>query len=85
MRRTWWVPTVVLVALVAITSIAPDRAYSALPVNTSQTFDYTGATQTFTVPTGVTTVQDFVRGAHGGGLLGGFGAEMQGDFTVTRN
>jgi hypothetical protein len=51
----------------------------------SQTFNYTGAVQTFTVPAGVTTITMDVRGGQGGTIgaaLGGLGARMVGDVTV---
>jgi hypothetical protein len=53
----------------------------------SQTFSYTGAIQTFTVPCGVTTLNIEVWGAQGGSntsslTIGGYGARMKGDFAV---
>jgi Putative metal-binding motif/Secretion system C-terminal sorting domain/HYR domain len=54
---------------------------------TTQTFNYNGAVQTWTVPAGVTTVTINCKGAQGGdksgGRIGGRGAIMTGDFTVT--
>ncbi|MET8629122.1 Ig-like domain-containing protein [Kitasatospora sp. NPDC004669] len=55
------------------------------------TFSYTGAAQTFTVPTGVTQVSVDAKGASGGagagdtnpGGAGGHGAEVTGTVTVT--
>ncbi len=55
------------------------------------TFDFTGAAETFTVPSGVTQLQADVRGASGGagagdvnpGGTGGAGAEVTGTLTVT--
>lgn len=53
----------------------------------SQVFTYTGAPQTFTVPTGVTSLTVDVQGAAGGpnsgGTLGGNGARVQGPLAVT--
>ncbi|MDA1188459.1 MAG: hypothetical protein O2854_02090, partial [Chloroflexi bacterium] len=55
----------------------------------SQTFVATGSTQTFTVPSGVTTIRIRAIGATGGrsgaasGKLGGKGALVEGDFSVT--
>ncbi|MFD5617035.1 Ig-like domain-containing protein [Streptomyces yangpuensis] len=54
------------------------------------TFDYTGAAQTFTVPSGVTQLSVDARGASGGaaagndnpGGVGGAGAEVAGTLTV---
>ena len=54
--------------------------------DSSITYNYTGARQTFTVPSGVTSINIDVRGAQGGtasGYAGGLGARMQGSFTVT--
>lgn len=51
----------------------------------TQTFNYTGAVQNFTVPAGVTTLTIDARGAQGGTFgpaLGGLGAKMVGDVTV---
>jgi len=50
------------------------------------TFNYTGSMQTYTVPAGVTSIQIEAYGAQGGDAashVGGFGASMQGEFTVT--
>lgn len=52
----------------------------------TQTFNYTGSVQTFTVPVGVTSISIDARGAQGGGSFGGaggLGARMTGNFTVT--
>ncbi len=55
----------------------------------SDTFLYTGAIQTFTVPAGVTTVTIVAAGAQGGSVTttcaatGGRGARMSGDVAVT--
>lgn len=56
---------------------------------TTTTFNYTGAVQTFTVPPCVTSVTIVAKGAQGGDVTGqspypqgGFGATMQGDFAV---
>lgn len=56
----------------------------------SETFNYiAGTLQTFTVPTGVTTVTILAIGAGGGtnqvaeGVTPGRGASIQGDFSVT--
>lgn len=56
--------------------------------NATQTFNYTGALQTFVVPAGVTTVTVECYGAKGGNgnqpsSLGGNGAYIKGDVTVT--
>lgn len=54
--------------------------------NTTQTFSYTGSVQTFTVPTGVTSISIQAYGAQGGGnttYLGGQGGYASGDLAVT--
>lgn len=50
--------------------------------NGSQTFNFTGALQLFTVPSGVTSVVVNASGAQGG-LGGGQGAAITGTFAVT--
>jgi hypothetical protein len=53
----------------------------------TQTFSYTGAVQTFTVPAGVTSIQVDVKGGRGGngvnGSIGGNGGRVQGTIAVT--
>ncbi|MBX7243345.1 MAG: hypothetical protein K1X92_16520, partial [Bacteroidia bacterium] len=52
----------------------------------SQTFNYTGSVQIFTVPPGVTSIDIDARGAQGGGSnggAGGLGARMMGTYAVT--
>src|SRR5690349_16565201 len=54
----------------------------------SQTFNYTGAPQSFVVPTGVTSIQAQLWGAGGGGvpglgLSGGGGAYISATLSVT--
>ncbi|MBX7240096.1 MAG: T9SS type A sorting domain-containing protein [Bacteroidia bacterium] len=61
------------------------------PAPGSQTFNYTGSVQTFTVPTGVTAITIDARGAQGANALdrlitnanGGLGGRAQGTLTVT--
>ncbi|MEI6565626.1 MAG: glycine-rich protein, partial [Verrucomicrobiota bacterium] len=52
---------------------------------TSQTFNYSGSIQNFTVPTGVISLDITAKGAQGGsnGGTGGSGAVMTGTFVVT--
>ena len=50
---------------------------------TTQSFSYTGATQTWSVPSGVTTLTYTVIGAAGGGNFGGHGESMTGSLSVT--
>ncbi|MBK8143748.1 MAG: hypothetical protein IPK62_01490 [Bacteroidetes bacterium] len=52
----------------------------------SQTFNFTGAVQNFTVPAGVSTITIDARGGQGGTIgaaIGGLGARMVGDVSVT--
>ncbi len=65
------------------TSHSSDGTFSTLA--TTQTFAYTGAEQTFTVPAGVFVVQVLAIGGHGGsaGASGGAGAQVSGDLSVT--
>ena len=63
-----------------------------VPVSSVQTFNYTGAVQTFTVPSGVTSITVDAKGARGGNsaenpgygaLPGGDGGRVQTTMTVT--
>ncbi|GAA4355356.1 hypothetical protein GCM10023185_18110 [Hymenobacter saemangeumensis] len=47
------------------------------------TFNFTGAVQTYTVPTGVTSLSVQANGAQGGGVNGGAGARAQTTLAVT--
>jgi len=47
------------------------------------TFNYTGAVQTYTVPSGVSVIQIETKGAQGGGTYGGNGGQAIGTFSVT--
>ena len=72
-----------------LASFALALSYSANSQTVTDTFLYTGAVQTFTVPPCVTSVNIHARGAQGGAVTGqspfpqgGLGASMIGDFTV---
>jgi hypothetical protein len=71
----------------AVTTTYYAEAYSNL--TGSQTFNYTGSIQTFTVPAGVTSITINAKGAQGGAGgsavagSGGLGANMTGTFTVS--
>ncbi len=52
-------------------------------VTGTQTYNFTGSVQTFTVPPGVTSITIDAKGAQGGNTNGGKGARMIGTFTVT--
>ncbi len=61
----------------------------SISAQTTVTYNYTGATQTFTVPPCVTSINITAKGAQGGEVTGqapfpagGLGATMQGDFAV---
>jgi len=65
---------------------AVHKTHTTTAESDSQTFSYTGAQQTFTVPSGVSTITIKAYGAQGGNSLevvGGLGATMIGDFSVT--
>ncbi|SRX76039.1 HYR domain-containing protein [Aequorivita antarctica] len=49
----------------------------------SQTFTYTGVLENWIVPAGVTSITVEAFGAQGGSTIGGLGAYMKGDFSVT--
>jgi len=61
------------------------EAVSVLAGTLSQTFSYTGGVQTFTVPTGITSLTIDAYGAQGGnnGCIGGLGGRAQGALAVT--
>ena len=60
---------------------------NALQAQVTETFNYTGAVETWTVPAGVTSLTIKAEGAQGGSTPssepGGLGAVMTGTFTVT--
>jgi hypothetical protein len=76
--------------LIVITPVAPNPVASFLtnyPL-TAQTFQYTGANQTFTVPSGITSLTVSLWGAGGGyngyyGAGAGAGSYLNGTLTVT--
>jgi hypothetical protein len=93
MRNLRWLATALLLGLLVLDALGVDRALSApaaATFNSSQTFNYTGSAQAFTVPDGVSSVQIVARGGQGGtsgavsgsAFTGGSGAEIQGDFSV---
>jgi hypothetical protein len=73
--------TISAICALACVLIAPAASAQA----NSQTFTYTGAEQTFTVPAGVTTVQALAVGARGGNASkpGGAAAQVSGNLSVT--
>jgi hypothetical protein len=75
------------IRLSALCATALALAWAAAPVQAAtQTFTFTGAEQTFTVPGGVTSVHVVAIGAGGGAAtdsVGGVAAEVAGDVTVT--
>jgi hypothetical protein len=46
-------------------------------------FDYTGGAQSWTVPSGISSITAEVQGAKGGNSNGGFGGRLKGNITVT--
>jgi hypothetical protein len=71
------------IALIAVSLWAPVVS-AASPVDVP--FFFTGAEQSWVVPTGVTSIHVVVIGGHGmanGSLQGGFGASVSGDLAVT--
>lgn len=79
--------TVLALTVTALVAVAP----AAMAASVTQTFAYTGAEQTFTIPAGVTSVRVTASGGRGGagtipgGTLspGGIGGEVAASFTVT--
>ena len=81
------------VAVMAAVGVSPIVGVSTAGAATiSETFDYTGAEQTFIVPAGVFTVHVIADGGRGGnakpgtaepGGAGGLGAKVSGDLSVT--
>jgi hypothetical protein len=71
----------------ALTTCALLGSVPAASATVSETFDYTGAEQTFVVPAGVTSIGAVAIAGHGGNgdLLtdGGLGARVSGDLSVT--
>lgn len=73
----------------AVVTYSAPVAVNSCGSSATQTFNYTGSLQTFTVPAGVTTLTIDASGAQGGSVTttcaatGGLGARMVGDFTVT--
>jgi len=69
----------------AVVSFTPPVGVDNCEAHT-ETFNYTGTVQSWTVPAGVTSIHIDAEGAQGGGTSngtsGGLGAKMTGDFTV---
>jgi hypothetical protein len=84
-----FVAAVVLSFLVgsAAAALAPGCTFDASSGETTCVFASTGAEQAFTVPAGVRSVHVVAQGAPGGntGALGGRGALVSGDLSVTPN
>ncbi len=74
---------------VSPTSTTTYYAESSNPGSGSQSFSYTGAAQSFTVPSGVTSITFDIQGAQGGGgysaplAIPGLGGRVQGMITTT--
>ena len=68
------------------TSYEPSRITLSRDGETTTTFNFTGVSETFTVPSGVTNITIIAAGGKGGngnGGTGGSGARIQGDFSVS--
>ena len=76
-RRLFHSPFAGLLAL-GLTALAPRLVLA----QTTQTFTFTGAVQTFTVPAGVTSLKVVANGANGGNSNGGKGGKVQADLAV---
>jgi len=57
--------------------------YTIRDVSAQTVFTYTGTVQSYVVPAGVTSLQIEALGAQGGTSVGGLGAHIYGEFTVT--
>jgi Glycine rich protein len=75
--------TAALSALCALAGVLASPVAAAQA--TTQTFNYTGGEQTFTVPAGVTSLEVLAVGAHGGSAAdaGGSAAQVTGTLSVT--
>ena len=77
---------IVLIPILPSTVPYTIKLNNIVPVQLRATFTYTGADQTYVVPTGVTSMRVYLWGAGGGGGLaggGGAGAMVQGVLAVT--
>ncbi|MBV9057032.1 MAG: hypothetical protein JO351_10410 [Candidatus Eremiobacteraeota bacterium] len=77
------------VSICAIAMLAGCNGSSSIgvvggPRGGKQTFNYTGAVQTFKVPSRTTTITIVALGARGAGKRGGFGASVTATVSVTR-
>jgi hypothetical protein len=66
----------------AVVTFADPTATDNCPIINSQTFTFSGTTESFVVPAGVTSITIDAEGAQGG-LNGGLGASISGTFAVT--
>src|SRR5262245_55027885 len=76
------VASVMLLVLVGSSAAVASRTCSTASATTTCTYESTGVEQSCTVPAGVTSVHVVARGGRGG-LSGGAGAQVAGDFTIT--
>ncbi len=67
------------------TASIPQRNASRAVAPHSHTFDYTGAEESFTVPSSVTWITVVARGAAGAGPQGGLGGRVYAQIPVTPN
>ncbi len=66
-----------------VTALALALSVTSVSLATPTTFSYTGGSQTWTVPSGVTSIEVTAIGASGEGAYGGFGGETQATVSVT--
>jgi len=71
------------IAILGLTLSLVAGSPPAYATPTTVTFSYTGSLQTWTVPTGVTSLQVTLDGAQGSSSYGGFGGQVQGVIPVT--
>lgn len=74
---------VCVVASVVVVALPGSVVAARADGGTIVTFDYTGAAQTWTVPSGVTSIQVTLAGAQGDGPYGGLGGRVQATIDVT--
>ncbi len=80
LRSTRILSVLVAIAIAVLgLAVGPISPTAAATTN----FGYTGAAQTYTVPTGATAITVSVCGASGGGTVGGVGICINGPLTVT--
>ena len=72
-----------LVAVLVVFDVVSLATPAGADASMSATFSFTGGAQSWTVPSGVTSITVDAQGAQGGGTYGGFGARAQATIAVT--